>query len=83
MTFDKVDQINIASSGLLVCLSWVTFILPVEAGLARLSVVLVPLVVLTNLLITTSNSVTKASGMNALEIWVVTCLCFVLVAFLE
>merc|ERR1711936_884360 len=70
-------------SGLLVCLSWMTFLLPPEDSLARLSVVLVPVLVLPHLLLNTATTVPTSSGMSALEIWLVSCLCFVLAAFLE
>merc|ERR1711974_293136 len=58
-------------SGLLVCLSWVTFFVPIEAVLGRLSVAMIPLFFLVHLLVSISSSFPKSTdGMNALEIWI-------------
>ena len=71
-------------SGLLVCLSWITFFVPMEAVLGRLSVAMIPLLFLVHLLVSISSSFPKsADGMNALEIWVMSCLGFALASFFE
>merc|ERR1711953_214184 len=71
-------------SALLVCLSWITFLLPMEAVLGRLSVAMIPLFFLLHMLGSiTSCSPKSADGMNALQIWTVSCLAFVLATFLQ
>ena len=68
----------------MVCLSWITFLVPMEAVLGRLSVAIIPLFFLLHLLVNTTSSFPKSSdGMNALQIWLVSCLGFVLATFLQ
>ena len=65
-------------------MSWVTFFVPVEEVLGRLSVAMIPLFFLLHLLVSISSSIPKATdGMNALEVWIVSCLGFALASFLE
>ena len=70
--------------GLLVCLSWITFLIPMEAVLGRLSVAMIPLFYLLHLLVNITASFPKSTdGMNALQIWLLSCLGFVLATFLQ
>ena len=64
-------------------MSWITFLLPLKETLGKLSVVLAPLLLLINLLMTVRADMPKADGMNALEIWLISCIFFVFVTFLE
>ena len=69
---------------LLVCLSWITFLLPMEAMLGRLSVAMIPLFFLLHMLSSITSCFPKsANGLNALQIWTVSCLAFVLATFLQ
>ncbi|XP_064629328.1 glycine receptor subunit alpha-2-like [Lineus longissimus] len=70
-------------SALVVILSWVSFIISVEAVPARVTIGLLSILTITTQNMNANKAMPQVSYIKALDIWLTVCLAFVIFAFLE
>ena len=70
-------------SGLVVIVSWIGFLIPMEVVLGRMSLLAILFLILVNIFNTVATNTPKADGLTAIETWMLACILFVLGALVE
>lgn len=70
-------------SGLFVAVSWVSFIIPPESIPGRIALIITTLLVLVNIANTVFAISPAADAINALQTWILACICFVVSTVIE
>ncbi|TRY66932.1 hypothetical protein TCAL_13978 [Tigriopus californicus] len=70
-------------SGLFVIISWVAFVIPIEAIPGRVSVIFTTFLVLINIATSAFSNSPPSQGINYIQIWIISCIGFVSVTILE